>query len=66
MSKLIKRTLVLGFILSAITWSASAEDGSRLWLRFNKTTTDANLFSSIVTSTKSLPYKEFQSAWTEL
>ncbi len=66
MSKLIKRTLVLGFILSAIAWSASAEDGSRLWLRFNKTTTDANLFSSIVTSTKSLPYKEFQSAWTEL
>ena len=66
MSKLIKRTLVLGFILSAITFSASAEDGSRLWLRFNKTTTDANLFSSIVTSTKSLPYKEFQSAWTEL
>lgn len=66
MSKLIKRTLVLGFILSAIAFSASAEDGSRLWLRFNKTTTDANLFSSIVTSTKSLPYKEFQSAWTEL
>ena len=66
MSKLIKRTLVLGFILSAIVFSASAEDGSRLWLRFNKTTTDANLFSSIVTSTKSLPYKEFQSAWTEL
>lgn len=66
MSKLIKRTLVLGFILSAIAWSASAEDGSRLWLRFNKTTTDANLFSSIVTSMKSLPYKEFQSAWTEL
>ena len=66
MSKLIKRTLVLGFILSAIAWSASAEDGSRLWLRFNKTTKDANLFSSIVTSTKSLPYKEFQSAWTEL
>lgn len=66
MSKLIKRTLVLGFILSAIAFSASAEDGSRLWLRFNKTTTDANLFSSIVTSMKSLPYKEFQSAWTEL
>ena len=66
MSKLIKRTLVLGFILSAIAFSASAEDGSRLWLRFNKTTTDANLFSSIVASTKSLPYKEFQSAWTEL
>ena len=66
MSKLIKRTLVLGFILSAIAFSASAEDGSRLWLRFNKTTTDANLFSSIVTSTKSLPYKELQSAWTEL
>jgi len=66
MSKLIKRTLVLGFILSAITFSASAEDGSRLWLRFNKTTTDVNLFSSIVTSTKSLPYKEFQSVWTEL
>lgn len=66
MSKLIKRTLVLGFILSAIAFSASAEDGSRLWLRFNKTTTDANLFSSIVAYTKSLPYKEFQSAWTEL
>jgi hypothetical protein len=30
MSKLIKRTLVLGFILSAIAFSASAEDGSRL------------------------------------
>ena len=66
MSKLIKRTLVLGFILSAIAFSASAEDGSRLWLRFNKTTIDANLFSSIVAYTKSLPYKEFQSAWTEL
>ncbi|MEA4850238.1 MAG: alpha-glucuronidase family glycosyl hydrolase [Paludibacter sp.] len=66
MSKLIKRTLVLGFILSAIVFSASAEDGSRLWLRFNKTTVDANLFSSIVAYTKSLPYKEFQSAWTEL
>ena len=66
MSKLIKRTLVLGFILSAIVFSASADDGSRLWLRFNKTTIDANLFSSIVAYTKSLPYKEFQSAWTEL
>ncbi len=66
MSKLTKITLVLVVLLSAITWNAGAEDGSRLWLRFNKTTTDANLFSSIVTSTKSLPYKEFQSAWTEL
>ena len=59
-----------GFLLCIVILTAaiqlSAEDGSSLWLRFDKYKCDNSLFSGIIGQTNSLPIQEFQLAWKEM
>ena len=59
-----------GFLLCVVILTSAiqlrAEDGSRLWLRFNKNKCDKTLFSGVIGQTNSLPIQEFQLAWNEM
>ena len=48
------------------TTVVKAEDGSRLWLRFDKKKVDAETFSSVVGNANSTAVKEFRKAWAEM
>jgi len=54
------------FLFITVCFSVKAEDGSRLWLRFNQNNNQAVRFSGVLSSGKSLAYTEFQSAWDEM
>ena len=59
-----------GFLLCVVILTSAiqlrAEDGSRLWLRFNKNKCDNTLFSGVIGQTNSLTMQEFQLAWNEM
>jgi alpha-glucuronidase len=55
---------VLAIFMSGIV--AKAEDGSRLWLRFDKKKADAEMFSSVVGNVNATAVKEFRKAWAEM
>lgn len=60
-----KKNIVLAFVL-IISFSAFAEDGSRLWLRFSDVKASNCEFSGIVGDLNSLAVTEFQMAWNEI
>jgi len=60
-----KKNIVLVFVLT-INFSAFAEDGSRLWLRFSDVNASTCKFSGIIGEPKSLHVTEFQLAWKEI
>jgi alpha-glucuronidase len=63
----IKQHLFLILLFSILAAAQlCAEDGSRLWLRFSDVQVEKNLFSEIIANEKSLPVKEFRSAWKEM
>lgn len=60
-----KSILLCCFVLAAF-FRLNAEDGSRLWLRFNQTVNRNCHFSGILGQSGSLPFDEFQSAWNDM
>ena len=61
---MIKNIISIFFLI--ISFSAFAEDGSRLWLRFSDVNASMCKFSGIVGESYSLPVTEFQIAWNEI
>jgi len=59
-----KNAVLLFAIIISIT--ALAENGSQLWLRFDKVKCDKNQFSGIIGENKTMAVQEFQSAWKEI
>lgn len=52
--------------LFIILFKVNAEDGHRLWLRFDKSTEDARLFNGLNADDNQLAVKEFQGAWKQI
>lgn len=62
----VKKITFCFFIVFICFSVVKAEDGHRLWLRFDKSSEDARLFNGILSDTDMLAVKEFQSAWKQM
>ncbi|MCE5332882.1 MAG: alpha-glucuronidase [Bacteroidales bacterium] len=61
-----KKSIFLCCFVLATLFRLNAEDGNRLWLRFNQTVNRNCHFSGILGQSGSLPFDEFQSAWNDM
>ena len=61
-----KKGFLLCVVIVTVSIQFRAEDGSRLWFRFDKVKCDNSLFSGVYGKVNSLPIQEFQLAWKEM
>ena len=61
-----KKRLFLCFLMATVVFGLSAEDGSRLWLRFTELKVQNFHFSGISADKNLMAVSEFQRAWKEM
>ena len=66
MSYWCKKSCFLCFLMTTVAFGLSAENGSRLWLRFAETKVQNCRFSGISADKSLVAVSEFQRAWKEM